>query len=744
WYSTDRLRRLAERRRGTRHGDLWHALRLVMASLDAERGCPDLALPALGSFLWYPQAIAHLGGRELANADLLAAVRALCFVKDRGSGSVRPVDYKNLGTEELGSVYESLLELHPKVHAEAGTFELASAAGHERRTTGSYYTPHALVQALLDSALEPVLDEAVKAENPEAAILSLKVCDPAAGSGHFLVGAAHRIARRLAAARTGDLEPAPGEVRRALRDVTGRCLFGVDVNDMAVELCKIFLWMEGLEPGKPLSFLDAHVKQGNSLIGVTPALLAAGLPDTAFKALAGDDHKVTKSLKKRNRTEREMAARGQVQLALLRDWRARVAQLAAELATGTEQLDSMRDDSPGALRSKEQAFEALRGSGTYRRARLAADAWCAAFFQHKLKDRPHVTHDTVRRLAEDPATVDPEVLAEVERLAREFKFFHWHVEFPQVFHVPDGTAPGGDGPGWTGGFDVILGNPPWERIKLQEKEFFAAAGHTEIAQARNKAERERRIKALAEDDPLLLERFRERQRAAEAESAFLRRSGRYPLCGRGDVNTYAVFAEGMRALLAPRGQAGCILPTGIATDDTTKHFFADLMERQSLVSLFDFQSGPGLFAEIGHARYKFCLLTISGSQVRTPEAEFAFFLRDTAYLHDPERRFTLSFEDIALLSPNTRTCPIFRTRRDAEITKAIYRRVPVLIDERKGEAGNPWQVKFMAMFHMANDSGRFRDCEALTAEGFQLQGNRFVKGSEVWLPLYEAKMVHHF
>src|SRR5690606_25528511 len=207
-------------------------------------------------------------------------------------------------------------------------------------------------------------------------------------------------------------------------------------------------------------------------------------------------------------------------------------------------------------------------------------------------------------------------------------------------------------------------------------------------------------------------------------SHFFRTSGVFPLCGRGDVNTYTVFAEGMRTITGPAGRTGVIVPTGIATDDTTKHFFADLVETKSLVSLFDFENRKAIFPGV-HRSYKFCLLTLSGTEHPIDEAEFCFFALDTGDLSDRERRFTLTPEDFRLLNPNTRTCPIFRTRRDAEITKGIYRRVPVLINERTGE--NPWGIRFIAMFHMANDSHLFRD-----APGPGL------------VPLYEAKMLHQF
>ncbi|MGH9131710.1 MAG: N-6 DNA methylase, partial [Acidimicrobiales bacterium] len=289
-YSLGRLRRIAEITRGTGHGDLWQGLSVVLRALGNPGGESALGLPALGGALFSPEATPTLDSAALANRDLLTVIRALAFTASQGAS--RQVDYRNLGAEELGSVYEALLEQHPEVNLAARRFALATAAGNERKTTGSYYTPTSLILALLDSALDPVLDEAAAAHDPEAAILALAVLDPACGSGHFLIAAAHRIARRLAGVRTGEEAPAPGPIRTALRDVIGHCLYGVDVNPMAVELCKVAFWMESLEPGKPLGFLDHRIVCGNSLLGTTPALLEAGIPDAAFKVLVGDDKAV--------------------------------------------------------------------------------------------------------------------------------------------------------------------------------------------------------------------------------------------------------------------------------------------------------------------------------------------------------------------------------------------------------------------------------------------------------------------
>lgn len=377
FYSLSRLRLLAEKRVGTRHADLYHGLRLIMDKLGSDAGCPALGLPALGSFLFSREAIPDLEACDIANAYLLDAVRALAFINDRHGR--RLVDYKNLRSEELGSVYEALLELLPDVHIEALQFDLKTVSGSERKSTGSYYTPESLVQCLLDSALEPVVAEALNQPDAAQAILRLKVCDPACGSGHFLIAAAHRLAKHVASVRTGDDEPAPEAVRTALRDVIGHCIYGVDANPMAVELCKVSLWMEALEPGKPLSFLDHRIQCGNSLIGATPALLKHGIPDDAFKPIEGDDRTVCSEYRKHNKQERE----GQQRLFTHapEPWTR-----LGNLATGLLQLEEISDDSIAGVRRKQERWEELVRSQGYIYSRLWADAWCAAFVWKKIRD----------------------------------------------------------------------------------------------------------------------------------------------------------------------------------------------------------------------------------------------------------------------------------------------------------------------------------------------------------------------
>ena len=363
----------------------------------------------------------------------------------------------------------------------------------------------------------------------------------------------------------------------------------------------------------------------------------------------------------------------------------------------------------------------------------ACDLWTAAFFQPLRPDAPAITTDALADHLD--GRPNPRLVATAPGLSLKHRFFHWPLEFPDIMA--------------RSGFDVVLGNPPWERIKLQEQEFFAARS-PEIADASNKAARDRLIEQLARDDAsaaerTLFETFVTTKRESEATSQFVRTGGRFPLTGVGDVNTYAVFAETFLSLLSPRGSAGLIVPTGIATDHSTKAFFDEIAAGERLVSLYDFENREAVFPGV-HRSYKFCLLTLSGPGRPCPQAEFAFFLHQAEQLGEKERRFALSAEDFDLFNPNTRTCPIFRTRRDMEIARKMYRRAGVLWKEAKGGEPemNPWGIMFQRMFDMSNDSGLFRTREQLMEEDWRLRGNVFLRGEERYLPLYEAKLFHQY
>ncbi|WP_435189634.1 Eco57I restriction-modification methylase domain-containing protein [Streptomyces sp. bgisy126] len=757
YFSSARLRERARRRQGTAHGDQYEALRIVLEALGTEGGRPELALPGLGGLFSRTDADAPLDGLKLSNESLLSAVRHLAQVRDPGARRWRPVDYRHLDAEELGSVYESLLELEPKHSATDRSFELVEVAGNSRKTTGSYYTPSSLIECLLDTTLDPVLDDAVKrgeqrataAGHPDPAediveeLLSLTVCDPACGSGHFLVASARRIAKRVASVREHNPEPTEGAMRHALREVVARCIYGVDLNPMAVELAKVSLWLEGMEQGTALAFLDAHVKWGNGLIGTTPKLLAGGIPDDAFKPIEGDDRKHASALVKRNKAQRG----GQDELLFDAEPLPGNERYAAELSLITRAPSKHLKQ----VREQESAYREYTESTAYVQDLHAADAWCAAFVWPKHAGAPEAPTDQLFRAlrGRDQSSVPDATHEEILKLRDRYRFFHWHLEFPEVFAVPESGSGVQAGTGWTGGFDAVVGNPPWERVKLQEQEFFAQRD-PRIAGATNAAARKRLIAGLKDDrdGARLYAEFEAAKRRAEGESHFLRTSDRFPLTGRGDINTYAVFTETDRTLTGPRGRTGVIVPTGIATDATTQFFFKDLVERGSLASLFEFGNEDKLFAAVKDY-VRFVLLTMCGDG--NPDAPVSMVAKVRQVSQIADRSFTLTARDILRVNPNTGTCPIFSSRRDADITLGIYRRVPVLINETKGTGGNSWGISFMTMFHMSNDSHLFRPSaqneetfDDLLKAGWALNGNILVRGSERLLPLYEAKILHHY
>jgi len=720
-YSIGRLRRLLEIRSSwTSHDDLWLGLRTTFDLFQDEKLGQYLAVPPLNSDLFSDIELSDLVNASLSNRELLNALWHLgMYRQDERSPWLR-INYAALDVEELGSVYESLLEFHPVFLEKDGRPSFDLVYGTERKSTGSYYTPPELVQELIKSALVPVIEDRLKkAPSKEEALLSIRVLDPACGSGHFLLAAARRLGKELAKTRTGEDEPTPESMRSAVRDVITHGIYGVDKNPLAVDLCKVALWIEGHTKDKPLTFLDHRIRCGDSLVGVTGLdVLKEGIPDGAFDPVEGDDKSVARSFKKRNKEERS----GQRRLPF--ETNTELKSLRDNLSV----LSQIPDDTPENIRKKSDAYQNIHSLGTkWWRDQMSCNLWTAAFFVELTPESEREIRIPTSEILSsylDTGAADARATGYSWLLAQRNAFFHWPLEFPEVFVQ--------------GGFDVVIGNPPWERIKLQEEEFFAARDSS-IAQAPNKAARSKLIKELQEKNQKLWLEYQNALHGADALSKFLRVSTRFPLTARGDINTYSVFAEGASWLINSNGRAGIVVPTGIATDDTNKFFFAHLVEKEKLASLFDFENREKLFPAVD-SRYKFSLLTISNKPVQ--KSDFAFFLLRSEHLSDDRRQFTLSSEDFSRLNPNTRTCPVFRTKIDAEITKKIYERVPVLVNEQTGE--NPWGVSFLRMFDMANDSHLFRTKQQLESEGFRLLGNRFFKDDEVLLPLYEAKMIWQF
>jgi hypothetical protein len=796
-YSISRLRRLAERRAlvdPTKH-DLWRGLRSTFRLFETDGPGAPLGLTGLGGQLFSAAALGPLQSAELDNGTLLSALAKLSLFRQQDTGQLSRVNYGALATEEFGSVYERLLELHPVIHPAANTlpphFAFKQAAGNERKTSGSYYTPSSLVECLLDSALDPVLEDRLKNfaklgyQSADAAVLALKVCDPACGSGHFLIAAAQRIARRLAVLRAGDEEPSLELLRHTLREVISHCIYGVDINPMSVELCKVGLWLEAMEAGKPLSFLDHHIRCGNSLLGATPALIAAGIPDDAFTAIEGDDKKVCAALKKLNARERA----GFGELFALED-----SATSERLQQAAVAVENLPDDSVRAVEQKSAAFEQLQHNYDFDKATDLANLWCAAFVIRKrmvgdlpsaignsppasqpttLPDaQPSATQaglfgETFQQTAGKPktpakATAQPSGLAEAigitsghlrdlargagladglmqeaRQLAGQYRVFHWHLAFPEVFRRSPSpptqrSEVGGEGRGEVSGFDVILGNPPWERAQFEERAFFGER-YPQIFQERSQARRRAMIMELATSDEKLFLEWQQMGRQAEAEAHFLRASGRLPLSAVDKFNLYAVFTELAARIYGSQGAVGFIVKAGLVTDSLCAKLFSSLMENRQLSQVFEFENRANLFPAVD-SRERFALVTLRHD---VGAAVFTFDNHTMEDVADTQRHIRLSAADLLRLSPNSKNCPKFQDAEEYRITRLCYDRFKALKLHAPPE--NPWGLSIDRYINVSD----FSDEIVFGPDLGSSSPSTFLLGYS-FAPLYEGKLFHQF
>lgn len=727
-YSFHRYREMSRKKRfQNKFTDAWESVKIVFKGLQA--GEPLLALPALGG-LFNETQCPHLSKATLPNSAFFEAMYSMRWAEI--NKVLAPIDYKNMGTEELGSIYESLLELVPAVNTTYRTFGFMSDVGtsSERKKTGSYYTPDAFVQLLIKSALDPMIEKRLKEnpQTPEKALLDLRVVDPACGSGHFLLAAARRIAEKLALSRAHDEIVTPANYRLALRDVIQHCIYGVDLNPLAVELARMALWLEGYAEGMPLSFLDHHLKIGNSLLGVFDlSALNKGIADDAYKVNGQDSKVVCDELKKINKAERKGLIKAQEldaqSLALVYN----------ELDNGyLNQIESIHSSDLAGEISKEKIYQKYLETFSQNNVKQACDLQIAAY----LSDKNEHTKDKVATTAAVSRTyLYPDRLLAQDVIKIQFArevcdnahVFHWPLEFPQVFA--------------SGGFDCVLGNPPWEKAKVEDVKWFAKR-QPAIAEAATAAIRKEMITALengqfsakyfkiaySEDqskaDKALFNQYMRAQKNAASFAIFGHLSeddgGRFPLTGTGDTNLASYFSELVLHLRKVDGSAGIVVPTGVITDDATKAYSQFILDGHTQ-SLYHFNNTEKLFPIDG--RYSYVLITLRD----TEETDCVFYATNLRHLEDPQRHVVFEKSDLKLFNPNTKTCVLMRSKLDLEICRKIYHAAPVLIKEDDRESGNPWGLRFMRMFDMANDSDLFHR-EYL----------------DDYVPLYEGKLFHQF
>ena len=717
------------------HQDLWEGLLTTFKMV--KDGVEELGIYPYNGML-FDMSDKYVGKYSCKNSEFMKAISYLTST----DGTIRQIiSYADLSVEEFGAIYESLLEYSPRITVTNEVINgiqyqpnrfILDPRSSDRKSTGSYYTNRDLVQELIKSALDPVIKSRLNeaADNSEAkikAILSIKVCDMACGSGAFLIAACDRLGYELARIKSGEELPAQAVEQDARREVLLHCIYGVDLNPMAVELAKVSLWINAAVRDKPLNFLDHHIKCGNSLIGTTPELMQAGIPDGAFTPVEGDNKKVANHFKKINkeflRKIKEQHKSSSIYKWVSKDGSAKICSV--EFAKLGDEIEF----TPEQVKEKKEHYESLLASKKYNRIKFLADLWTSAFFWELTNEKEEVpTNKTYLTLANnEDISPGPEFERKITELARKYHFFHWQLEFPEVF---SGEKPG---------FDCVLGNPPWEVISFEEKQFFSEKD-PKIANANNGAARKKMIQELKIRNSKLYMSYSNAFRDAECLSKFLKESNRFPLTAIGKINTYAIFTENSRDLINNLGRSGLIVPTGIATDNNTSRFFGDVVKKEQLVSLHDFENKNGLFPI--HRSFKFCLLTINGVDFTPSIIDFSFFLHTVDEINEYHRHFTLTTKEINLINPNTLNCPMFKNKIDAEIVKDIYRRVPVLSRDTNNKNENPWRISFkQGLFNMTSDSNLFKTKNELEELGFELDGNQYIKGNETFLPLYEGKMI---
>ena len=750
----------------------WSAIDDLCRAID--QGDASIGLPPYNGGLFDRQRVPLLANIRLGDEVMADVIDALSF--EQTPNGRRYINYRDLGVQQLGSIYERLLE--HEIVRDGGEIAVRPNV-FARKGSGSYYTTDDLVGLIIKETIGPLVRSSMddftakhselatnhlpedrrigqlKRADPAEKLLELKVCDPAMGSGHFLVNLVDYLADRVITAMAeaeasvddyiSPLTERIDVIRNTIIDnaekrgwtidteqlddrhivrrmVLKRCVYGVDKNPMAVELAKVSLWLHTFTMGAPLSFLDHHLRCGDSLFG---SWVRNGI-DRATQQ--GGPLFLQGPLKRATRAAAPMQI-----IEGLTDAEIAEAHRSAEVFAEIEEMTTPLN----AFLSLVQAFDWLNI-----RDRDDKEA-PYAYFLGIFGDPIDIASGKIEVLTE---TQDGErfagLLDEARQLLDNERFFNWQVAFPGVWSEWESN-------GIHGGFDAVIGNPPWDRMKLQQIEWFASR-RREIALARRAADRKRMIADLEKAGDPLTHDFATASERAVAATRMARTSGDYPLLSSGDINLYSLFVERAMTIVKPDGMVGLLTPSGIASDKTAARFFKGVSTEGRLRALYDFENRrtrydvSPFFPDVD-SRFKFCVFVASPSPIETP-ANCAFFLQDVSELDDPERCFPLTAADFDRVNPNTGTAPIFRTRRDAELTTAIYGRLPVLVDRSSGGEVKAWPVKYTRMFDMANDSGLFRTREELEEQegAYSVGGNRFSSPSGDWVPLYEGKMVQAF
>jgi len=714
--------------------DLWEGLRITFRLVaNGYKFRNGDTINAFGGQLFSDRKIKTLLQLSLKNKYLLDAIYGLSYFKlDK---LVNRINYANLAIDELGSVYESLLDYEPKLAKESlklfsrevhrGEFYLDSR-GTDRKTTGSYYTDSRLVAQLIESSLVPVINNALVSKNTllekEDSLLDLKVADIACGSGAFLCAALEKMGEQLALIRMGDEErPTDEQLREAKRDVLLHCIHGVDLNPMAIELAKFSLWITASLPDMPLTFLDHKLKCGNSLIGATPKLIDMGIPEEAFKPVGNDNPEICALLKKKVRKQLESLNKVNEPTVQYAIHLGRAD--GNELLRLREMLNNRKQEFSTDVEEAEEEYRRIEKMERQFKEWLMADVWTAAFFiektDHNLEKYP--TNTTLENMRENQP-VSEELIKKVMQLATENHFFHFHLEFPEVFEK--------------GGFDCVLGNPPWEQVQLEEEEWFSGKDN-EIAGTKNASKRTNKIKNLIETNLSLYTAYKIALDFSNKTANFIKLSGTYQFSTFGWLNTYLVFTERIDQILSHYGFCGIIIPSGILSDKNSMPLFHNLLKKGKISEAIDYINTKGIFPTI-HNATKFCAFSFTGIENRFPSSRMSFYNMEIDMEKIKKRQIKVSFESLNKISPNTKNCLTVSSNDEYQLIYKIYQNSVIICNENDGNCFITKQ-----MFNISDKADQFVILNE-NVKGQVIENKIIEDGEIMYYGVYESKLIQQF
>ncbi|MGI9305996.1 MAG: Eco57I restriction-modification methylase domain-containing protein [Gammaproteobacteria bacterium] len=715
-------------------------------------GDSTLALPAYNGGLFDPKQAELLQTATLLDRDFGAVVLALSLHGDER------IHYHDLSVQHLGAIYEQFLE--QELYITPAGDVAARLNRFSRKTGGSYYTPDDLVRLVVERTVGGLLQQrrldfakAQKAKLPAKKLreqdsamraLEIKVCDPAMGSGHFLVSLVDYLAdwtlAEISAAEkiSGYESPLAAEIsvirkhieneaekggwdikkeqledRQIIRRIAlKKCVYGADKNFMAVELAKLSLWLHTFTVGAPLTFLDHHLRCGDSLFGEW----------------------TISAMKKFDELDCNLEAEGYMKKA-------------EKAAKDMAEIEELTDSDIQQARASKEKYEIMRGKAEVFNRALSllhvlrwidagSNGMARAERKAKNGECKKAVFEVLMNLFNNGNGLGPaaaKLKKYADDLARREDFMHWESAFPGVWH--DWKSPQKRG----GGFDAIVGNPPWNKMRMEDAGWFSAR-LPEISRAPTKAARKKKIAALIKSKHPVAAEYQRAEKYAAAAMTVARDCGDYPVMGHGDMNLYSLFVERALTLAKPDAFIGLLMPSGIYGDKTSSEFFNNLAVSERLHSLLDFINSPQPFFPEVHRSFKFCAFIFGGAAQKFAKAECAYFLNSTENLE--EKLIEFRNGDFRRVNPNTGNAPIFLNQREAQIALDIYRRLPVL---HKHGIAPVWRAKYFRMYDMASDSRVFQNADDLRkAKFFHVANNCYKRGTEHYLPLYEGKMVQMF